>query len=197
MSNPYETLGVNENASQEEIKRAYRELAKKYHPDQYGDNPLKDLAGQKMREINEAYDYLMKNSGASFNNQSSSASGNSNPAFQTIRQYISNGNLNQAEHELDSMNDKSAEWYFLKGFIYLKKGWYDNAYKFISEACRLDPNNFEYRNTLNSLNHNNTQFRGGYNTRKGGNDDFCNLCVNLWCLDSICECFGGDLIPCC
>ena len=60
--NPYEVLGVPENASEEEIKKAYKELVKKYHPDKYQDNPLADLAEEKLQEVNEAYDMLMKNS---------------------------------------------------------------------------------------------------------------------------------------
>ncbi|MEL7568529.1 MAG: DnaJ domain-containing protein, partial [Dehalobacterium sp.] len=59
--NYYEILGVRENASKEEIRNAYRELVKKYHPDKYMDNPLAELAEEKLKEINEAYDFLMNN----------------------------------------------------------------------------------------------------------------------------------------
>ena len=55
MRDPYSVLGVDQNASDEEIKKAYRELARKYHPDNYQNNPLADLAEEKMKEINEAY----------------------------------------------------------------------------------------------------------------------------------------------
>ena len=58
--NPYKVLGVSENASQEEIRTAYLELVKKYHPDKYTDNPLKELAGEKLKEINQAYEMLTK-----------------------------------------------------------------------------------------------------------------------------------------
>ena len=64
--NPYKVLGIKEGASYDEIKRAYRELAKKYHPDRYQNNPLSDLADEKMREINEAYDTVMKNAGGNY-----------------------------------------------------------------------------------------------------------------------------------
>lgn len=67
--NPYKILGVKEGASYDEIKRAYREMVKKYHPDKYRDNPLADLADVKMREINQAYDSLMKGAGSSFQYQ--------------------------------------------------------------------------------------------------------------------------------
>ena len=59
MTDPYKTLGVSPSATDEEVKEAYRAMAKKYHPDQYSDSPLADLASEKMKEINEAYDTIV------------------------------------------------------------------------------------------------------------------------------------------
>jgi curved DNA-binding protein CbpA len=59
-SDPYKILGIESTASDEDVKKAYRELAKKYHPDNYANTPLADLAEEKMKEINEAYDTIRK-----------------------------------------------------------------------------------------------------------------------------------------
>jgi hypothetical protein len=58
---PYEVLGVNKSASKDEIKQSYHELVRRYHPDQFRDNPLSHLAEEKLKEINEAYDILTNN----------------------------------------------------------------------------------------------------------------------------------------
>lgn len=203
--NPYEVLGVKENATQDEIKKAYRKLIKQYHPDQYVDNPLKDLAEQKMREINEAYDTLTKNGGQSYSNTSSYSysdssssyqNNSSNASFQSVRNYIQMRNLDAALNELNSISYKSAEWHFLYGVIMANKGWYDSAFDNLNTAVRMDPNNYEYRQTLNTLNRRSASYQNPYRTVNSNGADACDCCINLWCLDSLCECMGGDLIPC-
>ena len=57
--NPYDVLGVSPSASDDEIKKAYRDLTRKYHPDANVDNPLADLAEEKFKEVQEAYDTIM------------------------------------------------------------------------------------------------------------------------------------------
>lgn len=200
MRNPYEVLGIKENATEAEIKKAYRELAKKYHPDQYGTNPLKELAEEKMREINEAYDTLTKNQSSNANtansstNNTSSYSGTNN--YNNIRMLINQRRIAEAEALLNQMHNRDAEWNYLYGLVLYQKGWYDSAINYISTACSMNPNNFEYRQTLNSIRGRNNSYERQYR-QSSNSDDFCNLCMNLWCLDSCCECMGGDLIPCC
>jgi molecular chaperone DnaJ len=209
LKNPYEVLGIKEGASEEEIKRAYREQVKKYHPDQYQDNPLSKLAEDKLREINEAYDYLTKSGGASrssasarsnasWNNQTSWGQGEHGDFYQKVRVLINGGNIGAAEDMLNGSADRSDQWYFLNGLVFLRKGWYDEAVSHIQTAAQMDPSNYEYREALNRLN----KVNGGYRTTAygrgfapGGN--FCDTCACLLCSDSCCECMGGDLIGCC
>lgn len=199
MRDPYEVLGVKEGASQEEIKKAYREQAKKYHPDQYGNNPLKELAEEKMREVNEAYDYLLKNSssGSAHNGNYSSQnySSSSSSEYNSIRMDINNGNLQNAEQKLNSIKTRDAEWNFLMGNLYLRKGWYDNAYTYINNAYNMEPQNPEYRNALQSLSQRNTSYRNPYGGGMGGNrdNDCMNMCITIWCTEQVCDCMGGGM----
>lgn len=198
MGNPYEVLEIKEGVTKDEIKKAYRELAKKYHPDQYGDNPLKDLAEEKMRELNEAYDYLMKNdNGSSFSSSSNNyesdsyEKGTSSSNYQSIRMDLQSGNFAVAESKLGNIQTHDAEWNYLMGVVHSRKGWHDSAYKFISTACNMSPNNMEYRGAMNSLRNNNNSYRRPYNGGNNNSDDLCNLCATLWCAENICSCFGG------
>ncbi|MEW9094410.1 MAG: DnaJ domain-containing protein [Clostridiaceae bacterium] len=214
MGNPYEILGIREGSSKEDIKKAYRELAKKYHPDQYGDNPLRNLAEEKMREINEAYDYLMKNTSDynSYSNDYNNTNYNNNNSnnnyshqrndavnFHSIRMDIQLGRLREAEEKLLNMSLKNAEWNYLMGIINLKKGWYDAANNYLRTACSMEPRNTEYRDTFNRINNMNNTYRQPYrNSRYGNDSDLCNFCATLWFLDCCCECCcGGDIVSCC
>ncbi len=187
--NPYEVLGVREDATEEEIKIAYRDLVKKYHPDKHQDNPLEGLAEEKLREINEAYDYIMKFGGnGSFTGDSGGFGASSE--FAQIRQYLDMGNLGAAEEALNRVSVKNAEWIFLSGMLSYKKGWYDDALSKIQQAMNMDPANNEYQSAYNSL----MMRAGGYRTQAYGrgyrsNEDLlCQACQCYLCLDCCCDC---------
>ncbi len=204
MTDPYKILGVSRNATDDEIKKAYRELARKYHPDNYVNNPLSDLVEEKMKEINEAYDQIQKersqnhfsNSGSSGNSKKTTYTGE----FIRIRELINTGRFAEAETMLNYIPNtaRNGEWNFLKGCILEKRGWYFDAQKFFEAACYMDPNNYEYQDALNKIKTTANSF-GGYrasNTDRTG-CSMCDVCTSLMCADCCCECLGGDLIRCC
>lgn len=196
--NPYEILGVKQDASEDEIKKAYRDLVKKYHPDQYRDNPLAKLAEEKLREVNEAYDTIMKGK-ASYGPRRGSEYSGSTDVFQAIRVHINNNNIRAAEDLLSKVGSKTAEWYYLRGLIDLRKGWQDQAYNNLQTAVNMDPMNFEYRATLNRIHTAYTRrSQDAYGrTGRSPQTDLCTVCQCLICSDCCCECMGGDCITCC
>ncbi len=211
MRDPYEVLGISPGASEAEIKRAYRDLARKYHPDNYHENPLADLAQEKMKEINEAYDSLMKK-GAQRNSGSYQAggaqyqqayqggqqrqyTGPNAQAFTQVRMLINAGNVQQAEQILQGIQERNAEWHFLMGAVCMRKGWMDDASNYFQTAVNMDPGNAEYNQAMAYMRSGGAAYRGG-GMGMGGMSG-CDCCANLMIADCCCECMGGDLIRCC
>ena len=198
MKDPYEVLGVSRTASDSEIKAAYRELVKKYHPDNYVNNPLADLASEKMKEINEAYDAITKaragqsSGGYQTNSQSGYQSAYQNYGSQNarnsnyaqIRSYINANQLDAAESLLNTAPDRDAEWYYLKGVIAYRRGWLDEARQNYQTACAMMPGNYEYQTALRTV-------QGGYSPYRQSNyqssdmDAACDICNALLCLNCL------------
>jgi len=187
MTDPYKVLGVSPSASDEDVKKAYRDLAKKYHPDNYVNDPLADLAEQKMKEITAAYDQIMdmRRGSQSFQGQ------NERSQYSDIRRMINQNRISQAEEILDGVPQYSrdAEWYFLKGSIFYTRGWLDEAYRHFNHAVQLDPNNQEYRMALQQMSW--QRSHGASPHVSGTCCSPCGLCNSLICADCFCKCMGG------
>jgi hypothetical protein len=209
---PYQVLGVPSTASDDEIKKAYRELVRKYHPDKYQDSDLKDLASEKMKEVNAAYEAIQQmraggnSSGGYSSNGYSSGNGqqyssySTNPLYAEIRRLINAGNIGLAEQKLYAVSegDRGAEWNFLMGCIAVRRGAYMDAQNYFNKACGMDPRNAEYRNARDSLYQSANMYGNGYRTANNtGGCSACDICQGLLCADCCCECMGGDLIRCC
>ena len=203
--NPYEVLGIPETATDEEIKSAYKNLVKKYHPDKYHDNPLADLAEEKLQEVNEAYDLLMKTKGSSSTYNYGNANrgqtyggrdagpntGFGKPEFQQARREIDAGNLQRAEEIINNSTDRSAEYFFLRGVIASRKGWYDNALSDLQMANQMDPGNIEYERYYSSLAAQGGMFRQqaqGYGYQNGADDMCCRIAECTICLNCCTPC---------
>lgn len=203
IANPYEVLGVSPSASNDEVKRAYREMSRKYHPDSYVDNPLSGLAEEKFKEIQEAYDQIMKEreggfSGSYTGGQQQSYSGGSQETveLQAARNYINTRRFREALNVLSNIPNRNAMWYYYSSIANMGLGNNLVAVDHAKQAAAMEPNNMEYVNYANQL-----QFRGqryqntgyGYSRPSYGTG---NLCCDLWCADTLCECMGGDLCSC-
>jgi len=216
MSDPYQVLNISPNASDDEVKKAYRELARKYHPDNYHDNPLADLAQEKMKEVNAAYDAIQKQrsgrgasassgggystsqrgyGGGGYQQQSAQTGG---AEFQRVRMALNRNDLSMAEQLLAQISTHNGEWNYLKGTICYRRGWVDEAHRYYQVACQMDPGNGEYRQALNYVQNNADSYRPeGYDVYSsdcfGGN-----LCLRLGCAYLCCTAGGGmPLIYCC
>lgn len=222
MQDPYSVLGVTPAATEDEIKKAYRALAKKYHPDVNNGSPE---AERKMKEVNEAYSAVMKmrrEGSNAYNDHGAHTSAGSggyrgfngyeggaryaqddpydaNPHLQAARNYIRSGYYQEALHLLEEIRERGAEWYYLSGEANLGVGNRIAALNYARQAVSMRPENFEYRMLLNRL-EGNTQFY----RRSGESEGFtmpsaiCSNPVLSCCLANIlCNCCcGGRMYFC-
>jgi DnaJ-class molecular chaperone len=197
MKDPYEVLGLQRGATKEEVKHAYRQLAKKYHPDMNVDNPLADLAEEKFKEVQQAYDDIMNGSTSSYQSSNGYNNNNSNGSFSAVRQQVNVGRYQDAIRALNNISDRNAEWNFLMGICYVNLGSTGQGVQFVQRAVSMDPSNVEYQNFLNQImNMQRTYQNRTYNYGRGGSNS-TDCCTQLICADCLCECLGGDLISCC
>ena len=197
MKNPYEVLSVTSSASMDEIKRAYRDKARRYSENQ-----------AKMDELNDAYDFIINNFGSNKGNTSyadsgygAGAAGGQPSEFGDIRAKLNSGRIDDAEMLLDGIpyQRRNAEWYYLKGTIQHRKGWLESALENFRKAKEMEPGNSEYEAAFNQLER---ESKGDFRRNRQNEDNDgccspCNICSSLMCADCCCECMGGDLIRCC
>lgn len=201
MTDPYKTLGVSRDASDDDIKQAYRALARKYHPDRYAGKPeLQASAEQKMKEINAAYDAITEM-------RARGARAGAGADYAWIRERIKAEQYAEAELTLEQVPDaqRTAEWHYLKSVLLARRGWQNDAIREVEIACTMDPSNDEYRRAREFYRQRAGGFGGAYppprreyTTTTGGgcNPCQCDTCTTLICADCCCECMGFDLIRC-
>lgn len=212
MRDPYEVLGVSRNASQEEIKKAYRELSRKYHPDSYANNPLADLAEEKFKEVQEAYQQIMNGQagggygadsgysgyGNTYQQNSYGQSGNGQ-MFTDVRNMLNARRYHDALNVLRPMGNRTAEWHYCYAVASLGIGNNSDAMEHAQQAANMEPGNTEYASFLRHLQNQNSRYqqRPVYQNRSG-NNSCCtgDACCDLWLADTCCECMGGDICSC-
>lgn len=180
MRDPYQVLGVSPNASEDEIKSAYKKLAKKYHPDVTGNSPE---AEAKMQEINAAYDQIMnkKTSYDPFSSQSRTQGSSSDEplAYQAAYNYIRFHRYAEALNALGGIDtsQRTARWYYLSATANAGVGNYMQARLDARKACSLEPDNMEYADLARYLDSNQTSYNrqrnNNYTVYTGGASSFC------------------------
>lgn len=211
IDDPYKVLGVSRDASDEEIKRAYRALAKKYHPDL---NPGDQEAARKMQQVNAAYEQIKNPEKAQQTNQGgyggyydpfggyrqqAYGGGQTTDQYQqAAAQYIRFGRFQEALNALSSSTDHDAQWYYLSAVANDGLGNQVTALEHIRRAVSMDPQNLEYQRALDRIESGGTAYRqqaGNFRGFSMGGDPCTNLCMcylcNLFC------CGGRGLFCCC
>ena len=162
MGDPYKILGVSPNASDEEIKQAYRRLAKKYHPDL---NPGDEQAAQKMQQINAAYEQIKNPEKASSGSQSGYGEydpfrGASGDRYQqSAYQYILYGRYQEALNILSNCTQRNARWYYLSALANDGLGNQVTALEHIRKAVSMEPDNYQYLSALEQIQNGGAAYR--------------------------------------
>lgn len=214
ITDPYQVLGVSPNASDDEIKKAYRELSRKYHPDTNANNPLADLAEEKFKQVQEAYQQIMdqrerggqktyqynstSNQSYSGSTYQNSATWQDDPKMVAVANYINSRHYKEALNVLSDIPNRTGYWYYFNAIAHAGLGHNMEALNSARQAVSMEPNNREFNDLLNRLSFGGRRYQttgAGY----GYNDSPCgtgNFCCDLWLADTLCECMGGDLCSC-
>lgn len=209
MTNPYQVLGVSPGASDEEIKKAYRNLSRKYHPDANINNPNKNEAEEKFKEVQQAYDQIMKEKqqgggyGGSYGyntagngygysgNRSYYQSRSESPQMQAAANYIANRHYAEALNVLNGIpfGERKARWYYFSALANQGAGNNIIAKEHAKRAVEMEPSNMEYRQFLQHL-----EYGGTWYTNMGSEYDRPYASAGNWCLSML---FLNMLCNCC
>ena len=193
IDDPYKVLGVERNASDEQIKQAYRHLAKKYHPDL---NPGDEAAARKMKEINAAYEQIKNPQSARQHSYGGYGGQSSEGQYQqAAQQYILFGRYREALNVLASAPQRDARWYYLSALANDGLGNQVMAMEHIRRAVSMEPDNPEYLQLLREMESGSTDYRRRAGTYRG----FSSRGGSLWdlCLCWVCQLFCCRGIYCC
>ena len=195
MTDPYKVLGVSPNASDEEIKKAYRRLAKQYHPDR---NPGDATAAKKMQEVNAAYEQIKNpekapkqqggyNPYGSYNPYGGQGGASYSQILGMAYEYIRYHQFYQALQILQSTSERTARWYYLSALANRGLGNQVTALEHIRRAVSMEPDNVEYIQTLKMMENGGEDYRRQAQTHRGftfHGSPFMSLCLCY-----LCQCF--------
>ena len=202
--NPYSVLGVNPSATDEEIKKAYRELSKKYHPDANVNYPNKDEFEEKFKEVQAAYTAIMDQrqgkvpggtefwgNGYGYQGQAQSQTQSQDQQYmQAAVGYIQNGYYKEGLNVLEEVQDRRGPWFYYSAYANYKLGNNAVALEHAKAACAFEPNNFYYALLLNQMQggevryqQRSYQYGGNPRSRQNVCAEACAtmICINMCC----------------
>jgi molecular chaperone DnaJ len=207
MIDPYSVLGVSRNASDEEIKKAYRRLSRKYHPDANINNPNKAQAEEKFKEVQQAYDQIMKERDGGFDGytgfggfggqQSQRYQDEESIRRQAAANYIQSGHYQEAMNVLSGLAQRNGQWYYLSAMANMGLGNNVNALNHIREAVRLEPDNMQYRALLQRMEGGGTWYQEQQNPFGGMPVAGDGLCMKLCLANMACNLCCPGRVFCC
>ncbi len=210
---PYQVLGVARGASDDEIKKAYRALSRKYHPDANINNPNKAAAEENFKQVQQAYDQIMKEKeqGASgggyyggygdfgfggYQNRQNGGSEYENH-MRAAANYIQSRHFREALNVLNSMQNRNAMWYYYSAIANSGAGNNVIALEHARQASAMEPGNLQYRQLAQQLEGGGMWYRDMqkpfYEYSSGGSD----ICMKLCIANMICNCCCGGRICIC
>ncbi len=208
LDDPYKVLGLEPGASDEDVKRAYRALAKKYHPDM---NPGDAHAAKRMNEINAAYDQI-KNPPARtatqnaydpfagwYQQQQRSYSSNTNDEYAVAWRYIQSGSYEEALYVLGTIpaHRRTADWYYFSAIANTNLGNRVLGYEQINQACRMDPSNEQYQLTREQIEHHGQVYQERQQNFHFTTMDPGQLCLSLCICCNVMSCANPGLFCLC
>ena len=205
MLDPYSVLGVSRDASMDEIKKAYRKLSRKYHPDANINNPNKEEAEEKFKQVQQAYDQIVKE--REQGSSQSSWSGGFGGGYQTqddqrsmemraAANYINAAHYQEALNVLNRMAERNGQWYYYHAVANAGAGNTASAMEDARKAVDMEPNNMQYQQLYQQLQSGGQWYwnqGNGYGYERPGNG-FGNCCCQCLCMNMLCP--GCCCVPC-
>ncbi|MCX4267953.1 MAG: J domain-containing protein [Lachnospiraceae bacterium] len=202
MTDPYRVLGVSESATNEEIKKAYRKLSRLYHPDANINNPNKDAAEMKFKEVQQAYEQIIKEreGGGSYRYGTQGGSGfggfgqenyrQESVRMQAVRNYLNSGHFTEALHVLSEIAeaDRNGSWYFYSAFANSGVGNSILALDHARRAVQMEPDNMQFRSFLAQMESGGNWYQGMGEMYGNPVGQMGNCCMEIICFNLFCGC---------
>ncbi len=202
MIDPYQVLGVSRSASDEEIKKAYRNLSRKYHPDANVNNPNKAQAEERFKQVQQAYDQIMKEKQQGYSSYGSGGGSyqysgsryrsaqDEPPKMQAAANYIRNRYYQEAIHILNEipLSERRARWYYYSAMANQGLGNTASAIQYAQKAVDMEPSNMEYRQFQQHLAYGGTWYSNMGNSYGRPYANSGNFCLSLLLMNLLCNC---------